>query len=143
MATLQQKAKGQLPGPVLTVSQATSGTSCDPCVGSFLRFKVLGPPPHQDQSVDPSGGGNGIVLIPNPTLPTVARTRTFSFDDRADQDQNDPVTTYLRNGQGRGSWGIATNNNGSVSRPSGGSALQEDFGPISALPVFATCHQRP
>ncbi len=141
LVNLQQMSTGQLPGPVLTVSQATSGTSCDPCVGSFLRFKVLGPPPHQDQSVDPSGGGNGIVLIPNPTLPTVARTRTFSFDDRANQDQNDPVTTYLGNGQGRGSWGIATNNNGSGSRSSGGSALQADFGRISSQPGFATCEQ--
>jgi FtsP/CotA-like multicopper oxidase with cupredoxin domain len=91
--------------------------------------------------VDPSGGGNGIVLIPNPTLPTSVRTRTFSFDDRANQNQNDPVTTYLGNGQGRGSWGIATNNNGSGSRSRGGSALQADFGRISSQPGFGTTEQ--
>jgi manganese oxidase len=141
LVNLQQMSNGQLPGPVLSVSQATSGTSCDPCVGSFLRFKILGPPPHPDQSVDPSGGGNGIVLIPNPALPTVVRTRTFSFDNSANQDNNDPVTTYLGNGQGRGSWGIATNNNGSGSRSSGGSALQADFGRISAQPGFGTAEQ--
>jgi manganese oxidase len=141
LVNLQQMQNGQLPGPVLTVSQATGGTSCDPCVGRFLRFNIIGPPPHPDQSVDPSGGGSGIVLIPNPTLPTTARTRTFSFDNNAAQDQNDPVTTYLGNGQGRGSWGIATNNNGSGSRSSGGSALQADFGRISSQPGFATAEQ--
>src|ERR1044071_7655571 len=97
LVNLQQMSSGKLPGPVLTVSQATGGTSCDPCVGSFLRFKVLGPPPKPDLSVDPSGAGKGIVLIPNPTLPTVARQRTFTFDQRASQDQADPVTTYLGN----------------------------------------------
>jgi manganese oxidase len=141
MVNLQQMSSGKLPGPVLTVSQATGGTSCDPCVGSFLRFKVLGPPPKPDLSVDPSGAGKGIVLIPNPTLPTVARQRTFTFDDRASQDQNDPVTTYLGNGQGRGSWGIATNNNSGSRSFSRGSTLQADFGRISSQPGFATCEE--
>src|SRR5260370_7078982 len=110
LVNLKQVWTGHLRGPALTVAQATSGTSCDPCVGSFLRFKVLGPPPHQDLSVDPSGNGNGIVLIPNPTLPTTARSRTFSFDNNATQNQNDPVTTYLGTGQGRRTCAIATNN---------------------------------
>jgi manganese oxidase len=141
LVNLQQMNNGQLPGQVLSVSQAVSGTSCDPCVGAFLRFKIIGAPPKPDLSVDPSGAGHGIPLIPNPTLPTVVRTRTFSFDNKASQNQNDPVTTYLGNGQGRGSWGIATNNNGSGSRSSGGSALEADFGRISSQPGFGTCEQ--
>jgi len=137
LVNLQQMASGKLPGPVLTVAQALGGSSCDPCVGSFLRFKVLGPPPHADQSVDPSGNGQGIVLIPNPTLPTVVRQRTFVFDDRATQDQNDPVTTYTGNGQ----WGIATENTGGTSRHRGGSALKADFGRISSQPAYGTCEE--
>ena len=143
LVNLQQMTSGQLPGPVLSVGQATSGTSCDPCVGSFLRFKILGPPPQKDLSVDPSGGGKGIPLIPNPTLGPVAKTRTFSFDNGTNNQDgnNDPVTTYVGNGQGRGSWGIATNNNGSGSRSRGGSALQADFGRISSQPGFAKTEQ--
>ena len=56
LVNLQQMQDGKLPGSVLTVSQALAGT-CDPCVGAFLRFKILGPPPQQDQSVDVSGNG--------------------------------------------------------------------------------------
>src|SRR5215472_2050322 len=137
LVNLQQMQDGKMPGPVLTVAQALGGSSCDPCVGSFLRFKVLGPPPQADQSVDPSGNGQGIVLIPNPTLPTVVRQRTFVFDDRATQDQNDPVTTYTGNGQ----WGIATENTGGTSRHRGGSALKADFGRISSQPAYGTCEQ--
>src|SRR5215470_5145105 len=94
LVNLQQMVDGKQPGPVLTVAQAISGTSCDPAVGRFLRFKVIGPPPQADQSVDPSGNGQGIVLIPNPTLPTVVRQRRFTFDDNANQTQNDPITSY-------------------------------------------------
>ncbi|HEY6971127.1 MAG TPA: multicopper oxidase domain-containing protein [Candidatus Angelobacter sp.] len=141
LVNLQQMQSGKLPGPVLSVSQALSGTSCDPAVGAFLRFKVIGPPPHPDLSVDPSGNGNGIVLIPNPTLPTVARKRTFTFDNNGNITTNDPVTTYTGNGQGRGSWGIATDNNGGSSRTSGGSVLQADFGRISSQPGFATAEE--
>jgi FtsP/CotA-like multicopper oxidase with cupredoxin domain len=136
LVNLQQMASGKLPGPVLTVAQATSGTSCDPCVGSFLRFKITGPPPKPDLSVDPSGNGNGIALIPNPTLPAIARQRTFVFDDNARRDTNDPVTTYLGNGQ----WGIATSNTGGSSRSSG-SALLADFGRITSQPGFGSAEQ--
>ena len=141
MVNLQQMQNGKLPGSVLTVSQALGGTSCDPCVGAFLRFKVLGPPPKPDASVDPSGGGAGITLIPNPPLPAVVRQRDFKFDQRAGQDQNDPVTTYTGNGQGRGSWGIATNNNSGSRSFSRGSALQADFGRVSSQPAFGTCEE--
>ncbi|HET6934341.1 MAG TPA: multicopper oxidase domain-containing protein [Candidatus Angelobacter sp.] len=137
LVNLQQMQNGALPGSVLSVSQALGGTSCDPCVGAFLRFKVLGPPPKPDLSVNPAGTGSGIPLIPNPTLPTVARQRTFTFDNRATQNTNDPVTTYT----GQGSWGIATNNNSGSRSFSSGSALKADFGRVTSQPGFATCEE--
>ncbi len=129
LVNLQQMASGQLPGQVLPVSTALSGTSCDPCVGSFLRFNIIGPPPQPDQSVDPSGNGQGIVLIPNPVFPTAVRQRTFRFDDNGTITTNDPVTTYT----GTGRWGIRTNNNGTE-----GATLKADYGRISAQPGFGT-----
>ncbi len=136
LVNLQQMQDGKLPGSVLTVSQALAGT-CDPCVGAFLRFKILGPPPQTDQSVDVSGNGQGIVLIPNPTLPAVVRQRRFTFDDRANQTTNDPITTYT----GNGGWGIAAENGGGTSRRSGGSALKADYGRISSQPAYGTCEE--
>ncbi|HEV2988586.1 MAG TPA: multicopper oxidase domain-containing protein [Candidatus Angelobacter sp.] len=129
LVNLQQMASGQLPGPVLSVSQATSGTSCDPCVGSFLRFVVTGPPPVADQSVDVAGGGNGVVLIPNPTLPAAVRQRTFRFRNNGNVTTNDPITTYT----GGGPWGIKTSNNGEDQE-----TLKGDYGRISSQPGFAT-----
>jgi FtsP/CotA-like multicopper oxidase with cupredoxin domain len=135
LVNLQQMASGKLPGPVLTVAQATNGTSCDPAVGSFMRFKVIGPPPQQDQSVNTDT--TPVPLIPNPILPTVTRQRRFVFDDRANQNQNDPITTYT----GQGQWGIATENGGGTSRRSGGSALLADYGRISSQPGYGTCEE--
>jgi FtsP/CotA-like multicopper oxidase with cupredoxin domain len=133
LVNLQQMANGQLPGPVLSLSSALNGTSCDPCVGRFLRFNIIGPPPQQDQSVDPSGNGHGIPLIPNPTLPTITKSRTFEFDDNADQTTNDPITTYTGNGQ----WGIRTGNG----NQSPGETLRADYGRVSSQPGFATAEQ--
>src|SRR5215471_15219009 len=65
LVNLQQMVDGKLPGPVLSVAQALAG-SCDPCVGRFLRFNIIGPPPQSDQRGDPSGNGQGIVLSPIP-----------------------------------------------------------------------------
>jgi FtsP/CotA-like multicopper oxidase with cupredoxin domain len=129
LVNLQQMSSGQLPGPVLSVSQALAGACNDPCVGAFLRFKIIGAPPQPDQSVDPSGGGKGITLIPNPTLPTAARQRTFRFDDNAGQTTNDPVTSYT----GTGRWGIRTMNASTETE-----TLSADFGRVSAEPGFAT-----
>jgi manganese oxidase len=137
LVNLQQMNNGALPGSVLSLSTALGGTSCDPCVGRFLRFKVLGPPPKADLSVDVSGGGAGIALIPNPTLPAVARQRTFKFDNRASQNTNDPVTTYT----GKGTWGISTNNNSGSRSFSSGSTLKADYGRVSSQPGFATCEE--
>src|SRR5260221_11879784 len=110
MVNLQVHEDGGGPANIVTVAQALAGTS-DAAVGAILRFKVLGTPPHPDQSVNLTANPH-TALIPNPTLPTTARNRTFRFDDNGSQNQNDPVTTYLGNGQGVGPWGIRTDNAG-------------------------------
>jgi FtsP/CotA-like multicopper oxidase with cupredoxin domain len=129
LVNLQQMSSGQLPGPVLSVSQALAGVCNDPCVGSFLRFKIIGPPPQADQSVDPSGNGKGITLIPNPTLPTAVRQRTFRFDDNGQPDTNDPITTYANGGR----WGIRTMNASTETE-----TLTADYGRVSSEPGFGT-----
>src|ERR1044071_8024737 len=113
LVNLQVHQDGREPANIVTVAQALAGTS-DPAVGAFLRFKVLGPPPHPDQSVNLTANPR-TALSPNPILPTTARFRTFRFDDSGSQNQNDPVTTYLGNGQGVFRWGIETDNNGGSS----------------------------
>src|SRR5579859_5749750 len=140
LVNLQVHQDGRGPANIVTVAQALAGTS-DPAVGAFLRFKVLGPPPHPDQSVNLTANPQ-TALIPNPTLPATARQRTFEFNDNGSQNQNDPVTTYLGNGQGVGPWGIETNNSGGsssliIASDTGGS-LQADFGRISSQPGFGT-----
>jgi manganese oxidase len=128
LVNLQQHLNGEIPGPILTVAQALSGQTCDPCVGSCLRFNIMGPAPGGDPSKVPT------VLIPNPTLPGSVRSRTFVFDHRANQDDSNPITAY----QGTGNWGIATENSGGTSRHRGGSALKADFGRISSQPGYGT-----
>src|SRR5205823_5324179 len=64
---------GQKPVTDLTLAQALSGTSQDPCVGKFLEFRIVRDPAVADQSqvLD--------VLIPNPDLSQipVVNERTF------------------------------------------------------------------
>jgi manganese oxidase len=133
LVNLQSHQNGEEPGQILTVAQALSSGNCDPCVGACLQFNIIGPPPQQDQSVDPSGLNNkGIPLIPNPTLPASVRSRTFVFDKGASQDDTNPITAY----QGTGRWGIATENTGGSSRHRGGSALRADFGRVSSQPAY-------
>src|SRR5579859_4415285 len=131
LVNLQVHQDGRGPANIVTVAQALAGTS-DPAVGAFLRFKVLGPPPHPDQSVNLTANPR-TALIPNPALPTTARQRTFRFDDNGSQNQNDPVTTYLGNGGGVGPWGIRTDNGSGDT-----GTLQADYGRISSQPGFAT-----
>ena len=133
LVNLQEHRDGKGPGQILTVSGALSGQSSDPAVGACLRFQVVRNPVVPDQSICPN---TPITLIPNPDLSAipVTRQRLFTFDDRASQNQNDPVTSYT----GGGNWGIATDNTGGSSRRSGGSALKADFGRISSAPKFGT-----
>ncbi|HEY2171957.1 MAG TPA: multicopper oxidase domain-containing protein, partial [Candidatus Angelobacter sp.] len=133
LVNLQEHRDGKGPGQILTVSGALSGSSSDPAVGACLRFQVVRNPAVPDQSICPN---TPITLIPNPDLSAIpiTRTRQFTFDDRASQNQNDPVTSYT----GGGNWGIAADNTGGSSRHSGGSALKADFGRISSAPKFGT-----
>jgi manganese oxidase len=130
LVNLQEQTDGQIPGPILSVSQALAGDANDPCVGACLRFKIVRNPAKADQSQVLT------TLIPNPDLSAIpiARQRTMVFDRRANQTTNDPITTY----PGPGDWGIAVENTGGSSRHRGGSALLADFGRISSAPKFGT-----
>ncbi|HSM86350.1 MAG TPA: multicopper oxidase domain-containing protein, partial [Candidatus Limnocylindrales bacterium] len=110
---------GKGPSAVLTLSEALKYSGSDPCVGKFLEFRVVRNPATPDVSQVPA------VMIPNPDLTNipVARTRTFEFGSGANQNQSDPVTSFV------GPWGIKTD---------GGSMLDADFGRVSAAPGFGT-----
>jgi len=110
---------GQKPVTDLTLAQALSGTSQDPCVGRFLEFRVVRNPTVADQSQVPD------VLIPNPDLSQipVVNERTFVFGKDGIQTSGDPITA------GPGHWGIGTD---------GGIQLGADFNRISAAPKFGT-----
>ena len=103
----------------LTLAQALSGTSQDPCVGRFLEFRVVRNPAVPDQSQVP------VTMIPNPDLSAipVARERTFVFGRDAINPSTDPITSFI------GPWGIGVD---------GGATLDADYGRISALPQFGT-----
>jgi FtsP/CotA-like multicopper oxidase with cupredoxin domain len=118
MVNLAEHSNGKLPDQDLTIAEALSGNSPDPCVGKFLEFRIVRNPAQPDQSQVPA------VLIPNPDLSKVpvARTRTFEFGSGG-QTTNDPVTTFF------GPWGIKTDN---------GDSLDADFGRISAAPSSGT-----
>ena len=116
---LAEHADGKKVAADLTLSQALSGQSQDPCVGRFLEFRIVRDPATPDVSQVPP------VLIPNPDLSAipVARERTFVFADGAKQNTSDPVTSFI------GPWGVATD---------GGAALSADFGRVTAAPRFGT-----
>ena len=120
MVNLCEHQNGKRPHDDLTLSEALSGNSADPCIGKFLEFRVVRDPAQPDVSQVPS------VMIPNPDLSNipVVRTRTFEFGDNATQDTNDPVTTFF------GPWGIRTDDQGL--------RADADFGRISAAPKFGT-----
>jgi FtsP/CotA-like multicopper oxidase with cupredoxin domain len=120
MVNLAEHQDGKKPNKDLTVAQALSGSSPDPCVGKFLEFRIVRNPATPDVSQVPN------VMIPNPDLSAIpiARQRTFLFGSGASQDTNDPVTSFT------GPWGIKTDNQGAT--------LNADFGRISAAPSYGT-----
>jgi FtsP/CotA-like multicopper oxidase with cupredoxin domain len=119
MVNLAEHENGKLPAKDLTIAEALSGNSPDPCVGRFLEFRVVRNPSRPDVSQVPD------VLIPNPDLSAipVSRERTFTFSAGANQTTFDPVTSFF------GPWGIETDNSGTRAA---------DFGRISAAPKFGT-----
>jgi FtsP/CotA-like multicopper oxidase with cupredoxin domain len=119
MVNLAEHSNGRLPDKDLSISEALSGNSSDPCVGKFLEFRIVRNPAQADNSQVPS------TLIPNPDLSgiPVVRERTFEFGRGADQTSRDPITSAV------GPWGIKTDN---------GSMLAADFGRVSAGPRAGT-----
>jgi len=120
MVNLCEHQDGKKPSQDLTLADALSGKSSDPCVGKFLEFRIVRNPATPDVSQVPA------TMIPNPDLSSipVTRERVFEFGSGGSQDTNDPVSTFF------GPWGIKTDSRGSV--------LNADFGRISAAPKFGT-----
>jgi FtsP/CotA-like multicopper oxidase with cupredoxin domain len=110
---------GKKPIRTLSMAEAISGTSPDPCVGRFLEFRVVRPASYPDLSVVPT------QMIPNPDLSNIpiARERTFVFGRDAQQPGTSPNTAFF------GPWGIKTD---------GGPGLAADYGRVSAAPRFGT-----
>jgi len=119
MVNLCEHRNGKKPAADLTLAQALSGKSADPCVGKFLEFRVVRKPLHKDVSVVPQ------TLIPNPDLSKipVARERTFEFTNGGKDTIIDPKTSFP------GPWKIKTD---------GGDSLNADFGRISAAQKLGT-----
>ncbi|HEY2460544.1 MAG TPA: multicopper oxidase domain-containing protein, partial [Candidatus Acidoferrum sp.] len=119
LVNLAEHQDGKKPSDDLTIAEALSGSSPDPCVGAFLQFRIVRDPVKPDVSQVPA------TMIPNPDLSAipVARERIFEFNRGAGQTTNNPVTTF------QGPWGIATDN---------GDTLAADFGRVSAAPKFGT-----
>jgi FtsP/CotA-like multicopper oxidase with cupredoxin domain len=120
MVNLAEHQNGKRVAKDLTLAEALSGNSDDPCVGKFLEFRVVRDPAQPDISQVPA------TLIPNPDLSNipVARERIFEFNSGANQTTNDPITSFF------GPWGIETDNQGGT--------LAADFGRVSAAPRFGT-----
>ncbi|HEY0564009.1 MAG TPA: multicopper oxidase domain-containing protein [Terriglobales bacterium] len=126
MVNLAEHQDGKKPSKDLSLAEALSGRSADPCVGRFLEFRVVRDPVKPDMSRVPNS------LIPNPDLSSipVARERVFEFGAGGSQDTNDPITSFILGAGDRpGPWGIKTN---------GGPMLNADFGRVSAAPKYGT-----
>ncbi len=118
-ASSRSRATGARPKRDLSLSEALSGASRDPCVGRFLEFRIVRDPARPDVSQVPD------TLIPNPDLSAipVAGERVFEFGRDATQTTGDPVSTFF------GPWGIKVD---------GGEMLAADFGRISGAPKYGT-----
>jgi manganese oxidase len=118
LVNLAEHQDGRKPADDLTVAEALSGKSEDPCVGRFLEFIVVRDPAQPDESRIAD------TLIPNPDLSAipVARARQFVFGRGGKQER-------IADPSFGGPWGIGTN---------GGEKLNADYGRISAAPQFGT-----
>jgi FtsP/CotA-like multicopper oxidase with cupredoxin domain len=120
LINLCEHQSGTGPSKDLTMADAVAGKSNDPCVGTFLEFRVVRPQSGPDNSKVPQN------MIPNPDLSNIpiSRTRTFEFNSGASQTSSNPVTSFV------GPWGIKTDQQGST--------LNADFGRVSAAPKLGT-----
>ncbi|HEU5415924.1 MAG TPA: multicopper oxidase domain-containing protein [Candidatus Angelobacter sp.] len=118
---------GKKPSDDLTLSEALSGQSQDPCVGKFLEFRIVRDPAQPDQSQVPA------VMIPNPDLSNipVSRNRIFEFGSGASQPlpATDPAAYTTGAGGQTGPWGVKVDNN---------QMLNASWGRISAAPSYGT-----
>jgi FtsP/CotA-like multicopper oxidase with cupredoxin domain len=119
LVNLCEHQDGKKPAEDLSLAQAFSGKSADPCVGKFLEFRIVRNPAQPDISQVPD------ALIPNPDFSSipVARQRVFNFGRGGSQPDDDPITAFI------GPWGVATNN---------GKMLNANFGRLDAAPKFGT-----
>lgn len=110
LVNLCEHEDGRGPKNDLSLAEALSGNSADPCVGKFLEFQIV-PCTKPDLSQVPG------TLIPNPDLSQipVARERTFEFG--------------RSNGTDDAPWTV---------RSDGGQGLAADFNRISAAPKPGT-----
>ena len=120
MVNLCEHENGKKPAKDLSLAEALSGKSKDPCVGRFLEFRIARNPARPDVSRVPE------TMIPNPDLSRipVARERTFEFGRGGTQTSTNPVAAFS------GDWGIKTDNDGPM--------LNADFARISAAPKPGT-----
>ena len=125
---------GKMPAKDLSVAEALSGTSHDPCVGRFMEFRICANPAYPDKSVVPGFSETypmGVtppaspLLIPNPDLSQlpVSNERTFEFNRGANQTSLNADTSFT------GPWGISVNGMGT---------LAANYGRISAAPKPGT-----
>jgi len=123
MVNLAEHQDGKKTSNDLTVAEALSGNSSDPCVGKFLEFRIVRDPAQPDVSQVPA------VLIPNPDLSQVpvARTRTFEFGSGG-QKTNDPVTSFF------GPWASRRMTETRSTRTSAGSRRRRDSVPARSGP---------
>jgi FtsP/CotA-like multicopper oxidase with cupredoxin domain len=120
MVNLCEHQDGKKPSQDLSIAQALSGQSPDPCVGKFLEFRIVRDPVKPDLSQVPA------TMIPNPDLSQVpyARERVFEFNSGGSQTSSNPITAFV------GPWGIKTDNQGST--------LNGNYGRVSAAPKYGT-----
>jgi FtsP/CotA-like multicopper oxidase with cupredoxin domain len=120
MVNLCEHQDGKKPSKDLSLADALSGKSSDPCVGKFIEFRIVRAPAKPDVSQVPA------TLIPNPDLSKVpvARERTFEFGSGGSQPERSSESAFI------GPWGIKTDNRGDM--------LNADFGRVSAAPKFGT-----
>jgi manganese oxidase len=127
MVNVCEHQNGKKPAQDLSIANALSGKSQDPCVGKFLEFRIVRDPKNPDMSQVPN------TLIPNPDLSAipVARERVFEFGSGASQTiTNSPVAAFTTGaGNQPGQWGVKVD---------GGRMLNAAFSRISAAPKYGT-----
>jgi FtsP/CotA-like multicopper oxidase with cupredoxin domain len=120
MVNLCEHQDGKKPSKDLSLAEAISGKSQDPCVGRFLEFRIVRDPAKPDVSRVPD------TMIPNPDLSKipVSRERVFEFGSGGTQTSSNAATAFS------GDWGVKTDNSGPM--------LNADYARISAAPKPGT-----